>query len=78
MNAIKITSKTINRFYEMTSVNWANDKEAQRQAMNNAFGAATMMSDFLWDKGLHDKAKEIENLWENEWRPKFVKLVWGA
>lgn len=77
MNAIEITNKTINRIYKMASVNWANDKEAQRQALGQAFGAVTMMSDFLWEQGLRDETKEIENLWQNEWRPKFVKLVWG-
>lgn len=77
MNAIEITNKTINRIYKMASVNWANDKEAQRQALDQAFGAVTMMSDFLWEQGLRDETKEIENLWQNEWRPKFVKLVWG-
>jgi hypothetical protein len=61
----------------MASVNWANDKEAQRQALDQAFGAVTMMSDFLWEQGLRDETKEIENLWQNEWRPKFVKLIWG-
>lgn len=77
MTAIEITNRTINRFYKMASVDWADDKQAQRQAMEQAFGAAIMMSDFLWEQGLHDESKEVENLWQNEWRPKFVKLIWG-
>lgn len=61
----------LNRIYK-----YANATEGNaRTFYDQAFGVIEFASTMLWYEGHNKASEQVEDLWNNEWEAKFMKLL---